>query len=351
MSFANQNQPPPYPSPGIPGEGTRTTLSAIVISYNTCQMTLDCLRALTADMQTIPHEIIVVDNASSDGSPPAIRAAFPNVRVIENPDNRGFGAANNQGMSAATGEFFLLINSDAFPKHGAIPAMIDCLRQNPAAALVGPRLINPDGSLQRSCFRFPSPMQAWLENLWISTLLPPNSPAADYRRWPHDRLCSVDFVIGAAMMVRRAVVEQVGGFDEEFFMYSEEADWQKRMTQAGWNILFTPAALVTHLGGASGTAEKSRVNRNFFESLDYYEYKHHGLSGLISLRIAMIIGCSLRAVGWLGCALIPARRQTALAKLKLRLWLIWRQATHWQIRRARPALVGAAGIKPCSDRK
>jgi hypothetical protein len=153
------------------------------------------------------------------------------------------------------------------------------------------------------------------------------------------------------MMVRKSVVEQIGGFDEEFFMYSEEADWQKRMTHAGWKILFTPAALVTHLGGASGTAEKPRVNRNFFESLDYYELKHHGLPGLISLRIAMIIGCSLRAAAWLVCTLFPAHRQTALAKLKLRLWLIWRQATHWQFRRARPALDGAAGTKTCPDRK
>lgn len=331
-------------------------LSTIVISYNTRQMTLDCLRALQDDLTGISSETIVVDNNSSDGSAAAIAAEFPAVIIIENSANRGFGAANNQGMRAAAGQFFLLINSDAFPKPGAISAMLQLLRNRPDVALVGPRLLNADGSLQRSCFRFPSPRQAWLENLWITPFLPSSSAWGDYRRWPHDQEREVDFVIGACLMVRRSAVEQVGGFDEEFFMYSEEADWQIRLSQAGWKVLFTPAASVTHLGGASGAAEKSRINRYFFDSLDYYEWKHHGLSGLVLVRLAMIIGCTARAAGWMIGGVIPGKAKVARAKLKLRLWLIWRQMTNWRIlnrRRTNPAPVSHSlfSAAPSSERK
>lgn len=306
-------------------------VSAIVVSFNTRQMTLDCLRALADDLKDIPSETIVVDNASTDDSARAIRDSFPGVKLIGNSDNRGFGAANNQGMLTSHGENILLINSDAFLKPGAAAAMLAALDAHGDVGLVGPRLINADGSMQRSCFRFPSPARAWLENLWISAFAPSDSPLADYRRWAHNSERNVDFVIGACLMVRRTVVEQVGGFDEAFFMYSEESDWQKRIQEAGWKVLFTPSAVVAHLGGASGAAEKSRVNRHFFQSLDFYEIKHHGRLGLILLRAAMIIGCSLRAAGYLVCCVVPRRRQSAWAKVKSRAWLVWRQATHWGI--------------------
>jgi GT2 family glycosyltransferase len=325
-------------------------VSAIVVSYNTRQMTLDCLRALIDDLRDIPSEIIVVDNASTDSSPDAIRDNFPGVKLIGNSDNRGFGAANNQGMLASNGDNILLINSDAFPKPGAVAAMLATLSAHADAGLVGPRLLNADGSLQRSCFRFPSPGRAWLENLWISALVPADSPLADYRRWGHNALRPVDFVIGACLMVRRTVVEQVGGFDEAFFMYSEESDWQKRIHEAGWKVLFTPTAIVTHLGGASGAAEKSRVNRHFFQSLDFYELKHHGRLGLLLLRAAMIIGCSLRAAGYLACCLLPKRRQSAWAKVKSRIWLVWRQATHWGVL-LRPPSVQTVLIPATSSRQ
>jgi GT2 family glycosyltransferase len=134
------------------------------------------------------------------------------------------------------------------------------------------------------------------------------------------------------MLVRRAAFEQVGGFDERFHMYAEETDWQKRMRSIGWRIRFTPAARVTHLGGASGAAEKARISRSFFDSLDYYELKHHGRAGLISLRLAMAVGCGLRAVAWaLVLALSPRRRAVARAKAALQSWLFVRQLTHWRL--------------------
>src|SRR5687768_14946249 len=135
------------------------TVSVIIVSYNTREMTLECLRTLYGGLGDPAAEVWVVDNASTDGSAEAIRAGFPQVRLVANARNVGFGAANNQAMCQARGEFFLLLNSDAFPRPGAVAALADFLRRHQDVAVVGPRLLNADGSLQRSCFRFPSPGQ------------------------------------------------------------------------------------------------------------------------------------------------------------------------------------------------
>jgi N-acetylglucosaminyl-diphospho-decaprenol L-rhamnosyltransferase len=324
-------------------------VSAIVVSFNTRQMTLDCLRSLQTDLTGIASEIIVVDNASTDASAAAIHEMCPDVKLIENAANRGFGAANNQAMRVAEGEFFLLLNSDAFPKPGAIAALLSFMQDHPQAGVVGPHLLHADGTTQRSCFRFPSPGRAWLENLWISSILPHDWAWGDWRRWPHDQEQTVEFVIGACMLVRRQAFEQTGGFDEDFFMYSEEADWQKRIHDAGWRILFTPAAQVVHLGGASGASQPAQINRYFFDSLDHYELKHHGRIGLALLHVAMIVGCALRAPAWALLAILPSQRQRAWDKLKLRLWLIWRQATDWSALR-RDAVAFAGSTSP-TERK
>ena len=134
------------------------------------------------------------------------------------------------------------------------------------------------------------------------------------------------------MLVRREVYEQVGGFDERFFMYSEETDWQRRIADAGWKIAFDPAGQVTHHGGGSGASEAAQISQHFFNSLDYYEWKHHGVAGLISLRTAMIVGSSIRLILWLLVLLVrPGRRIGAASKARLHSWLLWRQATCWRL--------------------
>lgn len=323
-------------NPGFPiGAGKPGALgpliSAIVVSYNTRELTLECLRALDADLSGIDSEIILVDNASEDGSVDAIRAAFPQVRMIVNATNAGFGAANNQAINDARGEFFFLLNSDAFPKRGAIRSLLNYLIAHPEVGVVGPRLLNADGSLQVSCHRFPSPGRAWIENTWLSAALPMDPRFGDYRKWPHDTERRVEWIVGACMLVRRKAVEEVGGFDPLFFMYAEETDWQRRLCDYGWEIGFTPTAEVTHLGGASGAPERARINRHFFDSLDRYELKHHGIAGLISLRCAMTIGCGLRALLWAITWLIrPNQRSLAASKTRLHAWLFVRQAMHWK---------------------
>ncbi len=326
---------PPRRRPFVPEP--RPLVSVVIVSYNTRSMTLDCLRALYASLGDLPAEVWVVDNASTDGSAQAVREAFPQACVVANTDNKGFGAANNQALKQARGEFLMLLNTDAFAQPDTVERLVAYLQLHPRAAIVGPRLLNKDGSVQQSCYRYPSPGRAWLENMGVSALLARHPQWGDYKAWPHDREQTVDWVIGACLLLRRAAYDEVGGFDETYFMYAEETDWQRRFRDKGWDIAFTPSATVTHLGGASGASEVVRVNAHFFDSLDYYTRKHHGLGGLILLRGAMVVGCGLRALVWSLVALaVPSRRTTARAKARFQAWLFRRQATHW--RGLRPSL-------------
>lgn len=321
----------PAANPFHPANAAVPILSAVIVSYNTREMTLECIRTLEAQFPKQPCEAFVVDNASSDGSAAAIAEAFPWVKLTVSERNAGFGAANNLALERVRGKYVLLLNSDAFPKNNALERMIDCLDRHRDVGVVGPRLLNADGSLQPSCWRFPSPTRAWLENLGIAALLRHHPTLGDYYHWTHDAGRTVDFVVGACMLVRREVIEQVGGFDKRFFMYAEESDWQKRIWEAGWKVAFTPEAEVTHLGGASGRNEPVKINHHFFRSLDLYTRKHHGVAGLISLRAAMTAGCIARVLLWAVLSLFPRSRKQAWPKLRLQAWLAWRQATSWNL--------------------
>jgi GT2 family glycosyltransferase len=311
---------------------SKPQLSVIIVSYNTREVTLECLRTLYGELESTPRlraHVWVVDNASRDDSVTAIEAEFPGVRVIANAENRGFGAANNQAMERAEGDYFLLLNSDAFVHAGAITALMEELENHPQVAVAGPRLLNRDGSLQPSCWRFPSPRQAWLENLGVVRWFSHTSQFGDYHRWPHDTRLEVDYVSGACFLVRRIAWEQSGGFDEAFPLYAEETDWQKRLRDTGWKIVFVPDAVVTHWGGASGHS-KPQSRARVFDGLDRYTLKHHGKPGVLLLRAGMIIGSAVRAALWTAATLVPARRPVARQKSQLHCWLLWRQATHWK---------------------
>jgi GT2 family glycosyltransferase len=300
-------------------------LSVIIVSYNTREMTLKCLESLYADIGEIPAEIIVVDNASADDSVNALRTGFPHVRIIANEINLGFGAANNQAMRIARGQYILLLNSDAFLKPGAVAGLIRYLHEHPGTALVGPRLLNPDGSLQLSCYKFPSPIRATCENLLLTAAFPRHSMFGDYRAWAHDAERDVDFVIGACALVRREAVQKIGMFDEAFFIYAEETDWQKRMADAGWKVGFTPAAQVIHLNGGSGKVQSKRVFTEFRRGQERYIRKHHGILGLIWFRLMLFAGAILRITLFGMLAMISNRRQ------RIKKVMVWGRILAWSV--------------------
>lgn len=301
-------------------------VSVVVVSYNTRELTLRCLRELIDDLERadLTWEICVVDNASRDDSANAIAREFPDIQLIASPQNLGFGAANNRGFEQTTGEFLFLLNSDAFVKPGAVKKLVEFLRAHPDAGAVGPRLLNADGSLQASCWKFPSPARSWIEAVGVARVLSAHPQLGDYYRWAHDQTRAVDFVIGAALLVRRAVYQSVGGFDESFFLYAEETDWQKRMKSAGWNVWFTPDAQVTHLGGASGASEKAKVSQLFWQGQERYILKHHGHAGWLWTRAALLVGALARAAGFTVLALSPRRRARFVPKLQFSLAQAWR---------------------------
>jgi GT2 family glycosyltransferase len=233
-------------------------LSVIIVNWNTAELTLRSLEALqTALPSRIDAEVVVVDNGSTDGSADRIADRCPDVRLIRRSDNGGFARANNEAFVAARGDLLFLLNSDALALPGSVEALTGYLDQHPRCGLVAARLLNADLSLQPSCWRFPRWDTALLEALYLYRLLP--SQAAGERLlsgyWDHSRVRPVDWVMGAAMMVRRAAIDHVGGFDERHFMYGEDLDWCWRIRRAGWEIAYEPAASVIHLGGQSSAQQ------------------------------------------------------------------------------------------------
>lgn len=309
-------------------------LSVVIVSYNTRELTLRCLRSLNNGLGDVPAEVFLVDNGSTDESAPAIEAEFPAVRLIRNERNRGFGAANNQALRLARGEFVLLLNSDAFPEKPAISRLIECAREHPRVAVLGPRLLNEDGTLQPSCYRFPGPLRSVWENLLLAAALPNHPVFGDYRAWAHDTEREVDFVSGACWLVRRAAMEEVGFFDEDFFLYAEETDWARRFELKGWKTLFVPGAAVVHRGGGSGGAQPDRVFSEFHRGQERFIRKHFGMSGLMVHRIATVFGAGLRIVLF-GAAMMlrPGSREHYRALVAQ-----WRRIGAWTLGRRGPGL-------------
>lgn len=303
-------------------------ISVVIVSYNTKSLTLACLARLKSDNDTgNVCEVFVVDNNSSDCTVDEVRKLHPDVRLICNRENVGFGQANNQAFRQCTGDYVLCINTDAFVHKGCVSRLVELLQQRPDVAVVGPRILNKDGSLQASVHPFPTPLRCWIENLWLNPLVKNVFSLRDWRSWAHDETREVPWVIGACMLVRKSVIDSTGGFDEHFFMYSEETDWQFRIRKAGWKIWFVHDAEVMHLGGASGGTEslssKSRIA--FFESLDYYVLKNHSWFGLLLFRAGMFVGSLLRVALWfLVLMLRPSLRTQARYKAHHYIWLLSR---------------------------
>ena len=232
-------------------------LSIIIVNWNAGDLLRRCVAGIVAAAPAIAYEILVVDNASGDDSLAGLRrddaaAALirdDGLRILENAENRGFGAANNQAFSRTRTAFVLLLNPDTVIAPGAVESLAAVLRTDPGVAACGPRLLNADGSLQISVWR--NPPAAWeivLSSLRLYRLLPSRLRGELLLgpHWPHDRRRDVRMLSGAALLVRREAIDAVGGFDERFHMYGEDNEWCLRMVRAGWRLVFEPGAVIRH---------------------------------------------------------------------------------------------------------
>ena len=269
-------------------------LSVILVSYRSREPLLGGLRALRSDAAAadLALEIVVVDNDSRDGTIEALAAEFPEVRVIANPDNAGYARAVNQGLAATRGAFALILNPDCEVRAGALRALLGHLAARPRAGLAGPRILNPDGSLEYSARSFPDPLTFLFNRYSLLTQLFPGNPFS--RRylltdWDHASVREVDWISGACMLARREAVGEVGGMDEAFFMFNEDVDWCRRMKQAGWTVSYEPAAVVVHHIGASRSRVAARVIWGRHVGMIHYFHKHHPTSPLLSLPADALI--------------------------------------------------------------
>lgn len=256
-------------------------ISFIIVSWNVRDLLRRALESIRADAAAYETEIIVVDNASQDGTVEMLRGEFPNVRVIANTANRGFTRGNNQALQIAKGRFLFLINPDTELMSGATRGLVEFMAEpaNVQVGIVGPQLIYADGTLQSSRRRFPTFSTALLESTKLQQWFPRNRTLGKYymQDTRDDATQDVDWVVGAAMFVRRAVYEQIGGLDENFFMYSEELDWCKRAKDAGWRVVYLPCARILHYEGKSSEQVLAQRDIYFHSSKVCYFKKYYGV--------------------------------------------------------------------------
>ena len=275
-------------------------LSIIIVTWNGKRYALECLESIHAHPPKVPIEIIVVDNASTDGTPDAIRTQFPDVNVVENQANLGFAKANNSGVALSRGQYVCLINSDVVVFAGCLDRMLALMQANPDTGIAGPKMICPDGSTGLSVMRLPTVWNTFCAAVALNSIFPNSRVVGGFsvRSDALGTVQDVQVVTGWFWIASRKALEQVGGLDERFFMYGEDIDWCHRFRQAGWRVVFCGEAAALHYGGASSAdaparsyVEMRRANRQYFQ-------KHHGRLGAVGYTLAIGIHELARIAGY-----------------------------------------------------
>ena len=272
--------------------GKSGRVAAVVVTYDALPWIENCLDSLAG------VETVVVDNGSSDGTVAFVRERYPDVRLVES-ENRGLGAGWNLGTRETTGTYVLLLNADAWLTDGALDRLVAFAETQPRAAVVGPRLRNPDGTLQRSVRGYPTVWRLATEYLFLRKLAPRSSALNAFYAggFDHDEVRSVEVVMGACMLLRREAIELVGECDEDYFLFSEETDWCFRFREAGWDVLFFPDAECVHVRGASHSG------RLYCENLRghlLFLWKHRGPKVAERARRLLLLSLRLRSLVFRG---------------------------------------------------
>lgn len=304
------------------GKEQAIILSIIIVSWNVRELLAQCLHSIAANRHGLELEVIVVDSASSDGTPQMVREQFPWVRLEACTDNVGFPRGNNIGLGLARGQYILLLNPDTVVVDDALQSLVAYLEENEGVGVVGPQLLNGDGSVQSSRRRFPTVALGFLESTWLESY----APDSMLRRYyvldrPDDEVLEVDWVTGAALMTRRAVVEAVGGLDEAYYMYFEEPDFCRRVKQAGWRVVYLPQAKIVHYVGKSSEQAVTARHINFHRAKLRYYRKYHGALLAFVMRLYFLLSYVYQLFLELAKGLVGHKR--ALRKQRVR--------SYWQV--------------------
>jgi len=257
--------------------GNSVDVSIIVVAWNVKKLLQECLESVYEETKGICFEVIYVDNASKDGSVEMVRERFPDVRILENQENKGFIKANNQGIEIARGRYVLLLNSDTLVLDNAIAKTVRFADAHPDAAVVGCRVLNPDRTLQRTCFMYPSALNTFLAATYLYKVFPRSRffGREHMTWWAFDGVRDVETVCGCYSLVRREAIDQVGLMDETYFVYGDDPDWCFRFRKAGWRIMFTPDPQIIHYGGQN-TSQMARRFRWQLEGSKLIFMRLHG---------------------------------------------------------------------------
>ena len=287
-------------------------LSIIIVNWNTKPLLSQCIQSIKSFHPRCEMEIIVVDNGSEDGSAELVRQNFPEVILIENGSNLGFGKANNIGMSKSTGRYVCLVNSDVRILRDCLDNLCGFMNHDPLIAIAGPRVHNPDMTLQDSCRRFPSLWTCFCEAFGLSSLFRQSALFCGEHMFyfSHSKTMRVDSLAGCFLMVKREALDEVGGFDERFFIYAEEVDWCKRFWRQGWEVVFYPGAAIIHDHAGSSSKDPFRFAVERERSLIKYWKKHHSfLSRVLFYSICSAGHLGRVLLGSAACILKPSLKQ------------------------------------------
>ncbi len=271
-------------------------LSIVIVNWNTRDLLRDCLNSVSDAIEALSVEVLVVDNASKDNSCTMVREEFPNVRLIESESNLGFAGGNNLALARATGRYVLLLNTDTLVHGNVLAEAVAWLDRHPDVGVLGPRVLNTDGSIQASCSAFPSLRHLAMQTLGLTKLAKWDS----YRMTGWDRSSErrVEVISGAAMFVRRAAMEEVGLLDENFFFYGEETDWCRRYAKAGWALVFAPIPEITHFGNGSAAKLNHRRDVLMTEGTTRLHKKHGGYFAALACFVMLTAHNVSRAIFW-----------------------------------------------------
>lgn len=274
-------------------------LTIIIINWNTLKMLNACLKSVYENTHRDTVEVIVVDNASEDGSQEMVTREFPQTLLIRNTENRGFAAANNQALEVATGKYVLLLNSDTVVHDTVLQCSVDYMEKNDEVGVMGCRVLNTDGTLQPTCSQFPTLLNLVLltSGLW-KFKSPKFFDRFQMRNWERKDEREVDVIAGCYMLVRSEAIKQVGLLDESFFFFGEETDWCKRFQYAGWKLRFSPVGHITHHGG--GSVNKLNYKRDLMLSsaIIKLHLKHGGRIPALTAWFIVFSFSLSRAIFW-----------------------------------------------------